>query len=173
MQTQDAPPKESPQVKTFDEKLTPLKERQQVLARQLSEFQVVLSPHSGLPAQTDRAVVEARLALPQVKADLERIGLDIADLEGARAKVLNAKQQRAKEEINRQIGEEVKQLHRDFQQYIRPRNRKIHELEELKEQLTGQMVFERFAWWDLFDPTPTEETRWSSWTRSITEYFGV
>ncbi len=173
MQTQDAPPKESPQVKAFDEKLAPLKERRRVLETQVAQFQTVLSPHSGLPTQTERAVVEARLALPQVKADLERIGLDIADLEGARAKVLNAEQQRAKEELNRQIGVEVKQLRRDFEQYIRPRNRKIHELEELKEKLTGTQVFERWAWWDLFDPTPTSETRWGSWTRSITEYFGV
>ena len=173
LQTQDAPPKESPQVKAFDEKLNPLKQRRNALDARVSELLTALNPNSPLPTQTERTVVEARLALPQVKADLQRVDLDIADLEGARAKVLNAEQQRAKEELNRQIGEEVKQLRRDFEQYIRPRNRKIHELEELKEKLTGKQVFERWAWWDLFDPTPTSETRWDSWTRSITEYFGV
>ena len=172
MQTQDAPPKESPQVKAFDEKLAPLRERRHVLETQISQFQTVVDPHSRLPTQTERSLVESRLSLPGAQADLARIGVDISDLEHQRDAALNAEQQRVKEELNRQIGEEVVQLRRDFEQYIRPRNRKIHELEELKEKLTGKQVFERWAWWDLFDPTPTSETRWGSWTRSILEYFG-
>ena len=173
MQTQVVPPRESPQVKAFDEKLIPLKQRRDALEMKMSECLSLVNPYTVSPAPDQRTLVEARLSLPQAQADLQRIGLDIADLEGARANALDAEQARAEEEINQQIAQELAQLRRDFEQYIRPTNRKIHELEELKEKLKGRLVTERFAWWDLLDETATNETRWGIWTRSIAETFGV
>ena len=172
-QTQLVSPKESPRVTAFDEKLVPLKQRRDALNVQVSELLTVVNPHTIQHTPSGRVFAEARLSLPHVQADLVRIGLDIGDLEGARAKALNDEQARAEAEINLQIAEELAQLRRDFEQYIRPRNTKIHELEELKEKLTGRTISERWAMWDFLDETPTSETRWGIWTRSIAEFFGV
>ncbi len=173
MQVQVVPPKESPRVKAFDEKMVPLKQRRDVLNAQVSELLTVNNSYTVQNTPSERAVVESRLSLPQAQADLARIGLDIKDLERQRDDTLKAERAEVEEELNRQIGEEISLLRHDFETHIRPRNCKIHELEELKERLIGRTVSERFAWWDLLDETPTSETRWGIWTRSIAEYFRV
>ena len=161
------PPREAAAVKACDEKLVPLLQRQTALDRQVTGYLSVLNPYTGGPTPTERAVVEARLSLPQAQADLARTGVDIADLDRQRAEALKAEQQRAEEELDRQIVEEAVQLRRDFEAHIRPRNRRIHELEERKELFKATVVVDRFAWWDLLDETPTVETRWGLWTRGI------
>ena len=172
-QTEIIPPKESAVVKTLDAELEPLKERQTLLATKVDGWQTLLNPYRASPTPNERAVVEARLELPQARAALARAGLDIADLETRRAETLKVEQKRAEEELDRLIGEEVAQLRRDIEAYFRPRNSRIHQLEEQKEAFTGRQVYDRFAWWEFLDETPTYETRWGLWTRAIKDRFGV
>ena len=139
----------------------------------MSECLSLLNPYTGSPAPDQRTLVEGRLSLPHVQADLQRVELDIADAKRERDETLAVEAAKVEVELNRQIGEELAQLRRDFEQYIRPKNTKVHELEELKEKILGRTVNERFAWWDFLDETPTSETRWGIWTRSIAEYFRV
>ncbi len=171
-QTEIIPPKESAVVKTLDAELEPLKERQTLLATKVDGWQTLLNPYRVSSTATERAMVEARLSLPQAQADLALTGIDIADLERQRAETLKAEQKKVGEELDRLIGEKITQLRRDFEVYIRPRNLEIHQLEEQKEALTGHQVYDRFAWWDFFDETPTHETRWGLWTRAADDRFG-
>ena len=172
LQTEIVPPKASTSVKVFDEKLVPVLERRTVLEKKVSGFLAVLNPHRAGSAPSERDLVEARLSLPQAQVDLARTGLDIADLERQRAETLKAEQKKVEEELDRLIGEEVAQLRRDFEAYIRPRNQRIHNLEELKEKLTGRQVYDRFCWWEFLDETATHETRWGLWTRAADDRFG-
>ncbi len=59
------------------------------------------------------------------------------------------------------------QLRRDFEAYIRPRNRRIHELEERKEAFTGTIVVDRFCFWEFLDDNAMVETRWGLWTHAL------
>jgi len=172
-QTEITHPAESAAVKALDEKLVPLRQRRTALESTVSEFLSVLNPYGGRPTPNERAFVEARLSLPQAQADLSRTGLDISELERRRAETLKAEQKRAEEELDRLIEEEVVHLRRDLDVYIRPRNLTIHQLEEQKEAFTGRQVYDRFAWWEFLDETPTHETRWGIWTRAIKDRFGV
>ncbi len=161
------PPREAAAVKACDEKLAPLIQRQTALGRQVTEYLSILNPYTGGPTPTERVVVEARLSLPPVQAELARTELDIGDLNRQRDEAFRAARRQVETEFDRQIVEEAVQLRRDFDAYIRPRNRRIHELEERKEAFTGTIVVDRFAWWDLLDETPTVETRWGLWTRAL------
>ena len=161
------PPKEAAAVKACDEKLVPLLQRQTALGRQVAGYLSLLNPYTEGPTPTERAVVEARLSLPPVQAELARTELDIGDLNRQRDEAVRAAQRQAEAELDRQIVEEAVQMRRDFEAYVRPRNRRIHELEERKESFKGTVVVDRFAWWDLLDETPTVETRWGLWTRAL------
>ena len=85
------PPKESPQVTRFDEKLAPLKERRAALDAKWSECCSLVNPYNNAPA-TERARVEAELAIPRMREDFKRINLDIEDLERERDQALKAEQ---------------------------------------------------------------------------------
>ncbi len=160
-------PMEAAAVKACDEKLAPLLQRQTALGRQVAQYLSVLNPYTDGPTPTDRVVVEARLSLPLAQAELARTGLDIVDLNRQRDEAFRAAQRQVEAELDRQIVEECEQMRRDFEAYIRPRNRRIHELEERKELFKATVVVDRFAWWDLLDETPTVETRWGLWTRAL------
>ena len=161
------PPTATAAVKACDEKLAPLLQRQTALENQVAKHLTTLNPYTEGPTSNARAVVEARLSLPQAQADLARMGLDISDLNRQRDEAVRDAQRQVEAELDRQIVEECEQMRRDFEAYIRPRNRRIHELEERKESFTATVVVDRFAWWDLLDETPTVETRWGLWTRGI------
>jgi hypothetical protein len=173
LQTQIIPPKQSPRVKAFDEKLFSMKERRQVLEAQVSQFQTVLSPYSGLPTQSDRVVVESRQKLPQVQADLERIGLDIGDLERERDEVIKAETAKTVEQINPRIREKVSEMRRLLEPVISV-NREIYEWQLMQEQLLGipltdlDPLFLR----ELFRED-SDETWWGGWCRTIAERFRV
>ncbi len=161
------PPKETAAVKACDEKLAPLLQRQTALGRQVAQYLSVLNPYTEGPTPTERVVVEARLSLPSAQADLARTELDIGDLTRQRDEAFRAAQRQVETELDRQIVEEAVQLRRDFEAYIRPRNRRIHELEERKEAFTGTIVVDRFCFWEFLDDNAMVETRWGLWTRGI------
>ena len=115
--------------------------------------------------------MEGRLSLPHVQADLQRVELDIADAKRERDETLAVEAAKVAAEIDRSIGEKVAKMCHLLIPVI-PVNREIHELQELKERLTGKPIVDWYSWWELFEEAG-DETRWGLWCRSIAETFGV
>ena len=165
------PPKESAPVKALNEKLRPLKQRRAALEAKWSECCSLVNPYNNAPA-TERARVEAELAIPRMREDFKRINLDIEDLERERDQALKAEQAQVEAEIDRRIGERVAKM-RQLLEPVIPVNREIHGLQELRQKLTGKTTADWFSWWELFPEVGGNETRWGRWCREIRERFGV
>ena len=172
-QTEIIPPRESAAVKAFDKELAPLFQRQTALETKVSEYMSALNPYGGTPTPNERAVVEARLSLPQAQADLARADLDISDLNRQRDEAVKAAAAKAVEQINSRIGEKVMEMRRLLEPVI-PVNREIYELQLMQEQFLGIPItnLDSLFLRELFREDG-DETWWGGWCRTIADRFGV